>query len=608
MLNNLSIKTKVTAAFLLVLFASIALGVFANQRLGAVNDAAATMRDDFLPSTRAVGALGQMTMRYRQIEATAILAQTAEARAQEMATLRAIEEELKKEWAAYQPLISNDEERRLAEAMQQGWKAYAALDRDMAALLTKGDTAGAVELYRGAMRATFNSKVLDVIARDVELNVRAGTGAADAGEALYVSARTYIWIAMGLAALFCAAAGFAIITGVSGPIRRMTATMGRLAARDLKAEIEGAERKDEIGRMAAAVQVFKDAMIDGDRLAAEQEKLRAEQEAAKERERIAAEQARAEREAEKESRQQAEAAQRAAQEAEKERQRQIERARAERLNGLVAAFDRKASAMLKTVAAASTELQATATAMAGTAEEASRQSTAVAAATEEASANVATVATATEELSASVGEIGRQVTQSAQISARAVSEAEHTNQTIQGLAEAAEKIGQVVTLINDIAGKTNLLALNATIEAARAGEAGKGFAVVASEVKSLANQTARATEEIGQQIDGIQQATQEAVGAIADIAKVIGEISEINTAVASAIEEQGAATQEIARNVQQAAAGTQEVSSNIVGVTQAAADTGAAASQVLGAADALSRQSTELRQEVDQFLSEVKAA
>ncbi|MGB8274693.1 MAG: methyl-accepting chemotaxis protein [Alphaproteobacteria bacterium] len=254
------------------------------------------------------------------------------------------------------------------------------------------------------------------------------------------------------------------------------------------------------------------------------------------------------------------------------------------------------------VASASTEVESTAESLAATAEETSRQSTAVAAAAEQATGNVQTVASAAEELSSSVAEIGRQVAQSAKIANKAVEEAIRTDNTVRGLADAAQKIGEVVNLINDIAGQTNLLALNATIEAARAGEAGKGFAVVASEVKSLATQTAKATEEIAGQIGSIQTATNDAVAAIEGISATIKQINEIATTIASAVEEQGSATQEIARNVQQAAAGTTEVSSNITGVTQAASQTGDAAGQMLSAARELAANANTLRGEIDQFL------
>ncbi|MDD3651290.1 methyl-accepting chemotaxis protein [Immundisolibacter sp.] len=349
--------------------------------------------------------------------------------------------------------------------------------------------------------------------------------------------------------------------GLSRPIVALTGVMGRLADGDHGVDIPGTGRGDELGRMAQAVLVFQQNMI------------RARDLAAKE----AAEQAQRE-------------------------------ARTRAIEQLAAEFDREASQVMNTVASAATEMQATASSMTAAAEQTSVRSTAVAAACEQASANVQTVASAAEELSASIGEISRQVSHSAEIASTAVAEVERTNVQVQGLTEAAQRIGDVVQLITDIAGQTNLLALNATIEAARAGDAGKGFAVVASEVKSLANATARATEQITGQIAAVQQATREAVTAIQSIGSTIGQISEISTLIAAAVEQQGAATQEIAHNVVQASAGTSEVSSNIAGVSQAAASTGAAAEQVLGVASELSEQAELLRGKVEAFLAAVKAA
>jgi methyl-accepting chemotaxis protein len=360
--------------------------------------------------------------------------------------------------------------------------------------------------------------------------------------------------------LIILALAWTIGRGISRPVVQLADAMKRLSDGDKTVSVPVIGR-DEVAEMAHAFSVFKENMIKAEQLAA--------------------------------------------QEMEGQRQR-AERARM--IENLTNEFDRDVSLVLKTVASAATEMQATASSMTATAEETSRQSTVVANASEEASMNVQTVATATEELSASVSEISRQVTQSAGIAGRAVEDAERTNTQVKSLAEAAQKIGEVVSLINDIASQTNLLALNATIEAARAGEMGKGFAVVASEVKNLANQTARATEDIGTQIGGIQQATSEAVRAIQSIGQIIGQINDITTTIAAAVEEQGAATQEIARNVQQAAVGTQEVNTNIAGVSQAANMTGAAADQVLAAAGELSMQSETLRGKVETFLAAIKSA
>jgi methyl-accepting chemotaxis protein len=282
--------------------------------------------------------------------------------------------------------------------------------------------------------------------------------------------------------------------------------------------------------------------------------------------------------------------------------------RAQRLDALLRGFEARTAVLVSMVASAATELESTSRAMASTTGETVAQATNVAAAVEAASINVQTVASAAEELSASISEIARQVAQSSEIADRAVEDANRTDAIVKTLAEGAQKIGDVVGLISTIAGQTNLLALNATIEAARAGDAGKGFAVVASEVKSLANQTAKATDDISRQIAQIQLATKEAVTAIEAITQTIGEVSRIATAIAAAVEEQGAATQEIARNIHEAATGTQQVSVSIAGVSRGASETGAAATQVLDAAGELSKQAEGLSGDVQHFVAEVKAA
>ena len=378
-----------------------------------------------------------------------------------------------------------------------------------------------------------------------------------------IQAAEWIGVVTSLVAILLGAV-FAFVIGraISRPIIAMTTAMGELAKGNLDAEVPAMGRRDEIGQMAAAVQVFKENAIEVERLKQEQE------------------------EQDRRS-------------AEEKRQQMVE---------LADGFEASVRGVVDLVSSAATELQATAKDMSATAEQTSSQSTTVASASEEATTNVQTVASAAEELSASIQEISRQISESNQIAQGAVSNAESTNEEVQGLASAAQKIGDVVNLIRDIAEQTNLLALNATIEAARAGDAGKGFAVVASEVKSLANQTAKATEEIAGQVEGMQSATQGTVQSIEEITKVIARISENATAIASAIEEQNASTQEIARNVQQAASGTQEVQGNIVQVQSAAEQTGTSAGQVLSAASELSEQSEKLRGEVDRFVSGLRAA
>lgn len=559
--NNWSIRTKVAIAFGFVLAVTVSLGLVSLQRMSAVNDAAAEIRDDWLLGTRLLGDVAFNSMRYRQVEAAAVLASSDEARAKEADTLKSVVAAAAKAWTQYEPTITAGEERRLADQIKAGWSEYIALTPKLLDMAVKGDQKAATAFYTGEMRSVFNGKVMNPLHENIDLNTRGGQKAADEGAAIYASARVLVLVALALAAVLCVGAGLLIITGVSRPILRMTDSMGRLARHDLGTEIAGVGRKDEIGRMAEAVQVFKDSMIEADRLGTEQEKAREQ----------------------------------------KERRAKI-------VEEYIASFDRSVQDALNTLASASTEMRATAEGMSATAEETSRQATAVAAASEQASANVQTVASATEEMSASISEITRQVSQSNQIAGKAVEEAAKSTATVQGLASAAEKIGAVVQLINDIASQTNLLALNATIEAARAGEAGKGFAVVASEVKSLANQTAKATDEISQQISAMQGATNEAVEAIRGIDQTIGKMSEISTAIASAVEQQAAATREITRNTQEAAHGTQEVSRNVQGVTQAAGETGSAATQVLAASSELSRQSEVLKSQVSDFLEKIQAA
>ncbi len=343
------------------------------------------------------------------------------------------------------------------------------------------------------------------------------------------------------------------------PIHEITDTMGLLAEGTTDFTLEEVDDDNEIGEIARAVEVFRQNKIQADELTEKQH----QEQAVKER-------------------------------------------RAQALEDMSSRFEQEVSEVLAKVSEASQTMKATAEGMADTAEKTTERSSTVTTAAEQASANVQTVASAAEELSSSINEISSQVSQSSQIAGRAVRDAAHTDEQIQGLATAASKIGEVVALITDIADQTNLLALNATIEAARAGEAGKGFAVVASEVKNLANQTAKATEEISTQISGVQSATQSAVEAIQGIGKTIGEIDEIAATIASAVEEQGAATQEIARNVDQAASGTDEVTTNITGVNQAAEETGRASAQVLEAVGTLAMQSDAMSAQVRSFIQQVK--
>jgi methyl-accepting chemotaxis protein len=350
---------------------------------------------------------------------------------------------------------------------------------------------------------------------------------------------------------------------ISKPVVGLCAGMRELADGNFQVVLPGLGRGDEVGDMAQAVETFK---------VKAEEKARADAEAKMKQDQIAAQQRKAD------------------------------------MHRLADAFEAAVGEIVETVSSASTELEASASTLTATAERSKHVTTTVAAASEEASTNVNSVASATEELSSSVNEISRQVQDSARMAIDAVGQARNTTERVSELSKAAARIGDVVELINTIAGQTNLLALNATIEAARAGEAGRGFAVVASEVKALAEQTAKATGEIGQQISGIQSATQDSVNAIKEISGTIERLSEISSTIAAAVEEQGAATQEISRNVQQAAQGTQLVSANITDVQRGAGETGSASSQVLSAAQSLSSNSNRLKLEVGKFLNTVRAA
>ena len=560
-LENISIKAKVISAFAVVLVTTVVLGLFASNRMGAVNTYAGEVADNWLPATSILGEIKFKTMRYRQRQAAFVLFTTEEQRAKEVDNLKGINVDIEKDFSHLEKILtSNHQSTKNLEGFRAEWSKYVATQPQLGVEARESGLIAATTYYNTVQKDAHDA--FKVILQDeIDAFVSGGQAATAAGAATYDSARVWIFVALALSAALCILAGFTIIATVSTPVQAMTVAMKRLADHDLTTDINGIERRDEIGSMAAAVQVFKDNMIKGDELAALQA-------------------------AENEAKQ----------------------ARAARLESLTSAFESKVGVLVGSLSAAATEMESTAGAMTSLAEQGNSKAMNVATAAEQTSANVQTVATATEELSASIQEISQQVTNSSRIATQAVEDARATDAIVQELAVGAQKIGEIIQLINDIAGQTNLLALNATIEAARAGDAGKGFAVVASEVKSLATQTARATDEISAQIMQIQNATGQVVTAISGIGTTIQEMSEIASAIASAVEEQGAATLEISRNVQQAAQGTEDVTRSIVDVRQASTDTGAASEQVLGAAGELSRNSNELSREVDEFLEGVKAA
>jgi methyl-accepting chemotaxis protein len=559
-LNNLKIPHKLLAAFggLLLLFAANSILTFSLvSEMDAASDEITTT---WMPGVMAAGELEKQALQHRRYELTHILSTDAQSMAEVDRQVEGVRKAIVEARRNYEAQASTPEARRLYDAFVVKLNKYYEISDRMLTFSRRNDNEQAFALQRGEGRMLFRDIVED-LNQLVAVNAAGATAARAHQDAVADNVRLTLKIAVVVLSILAAGFGWLLRNAIAVPITAMTGAMLKLAEGDKASEIPARGRGDEIGSMAEAVQVFKDNAIRADRLAAERQAEQAAREA-----------------------------------------------RAQAIEHLTGQFDQAVSGALGVVSGAATEMEATAQAMSANAEQTNRQAAAVAAATEQASTSVETVAAAAEELSASITEIGRQVEQSMTVARVAATEAGQTNDTVQGLAEASARIGTVVNLINDIASQTNLLALNATIEAARAGEAGKGFAVVAHEVKSLANQTARATEEIAGQIGTVQTATAQAVKAIGGIVERIGEINHIATAIASAVEEQSAATSEIARNVQQAAAGTQEVSTNIGSVTQAASETGSAAGEVLASARSLSREAVQLNAVVERFLHDVRGA
>jgi methyl-accepting chemotaxis protein len=559
-LNNMKITGKLVVAFaaLILLFGINA--AISMAQLAAMNAASTDITINWMPSVVALDNLEKMILEHRRFELSHILANSEADIAAADKTILDYRGKIEETSKGYEKLISSKEEQGLYDEFRRRMAIYYATSDKVLAFSRQNQDSEAIAILKTEGRAAFEA-MDGALNQDIELNAKGAAAADKTQNDSYATARLMGLLCLGAAVALSLVVGGILRGAIAKPIVAMTDAMGRLAEGDTATPIPAQGRGDEIGAMAAAVQVFKDNAIRANRLAAEKEAEQAAREA---------------------------------------RTHAIER--------LTTEFDRAVTASLSVVSGAAGGLESTAQGLSANADQTNRQATIVAAATEEASTSVETVAAAAEELASSIAEIGRQVEHSNKVSRAASSEASRTNETVKGLAESSARIGEVVSLITDIASQTNLLALNATIEAARAGDAGKGFAVVANEVKNLANQTSRATDEIGTQITAVQTATSAAVAAIAGIVGRIEEINQIATAIASAVEQQSAATTEIARNIQQAAQGTQEVSSNIAGVTQAAGETGSAAAEVLSSARSLSRQAADLKGVVDGFLHGVQAA
>jgi methyl-accepting chemotaxis protein len=558
-LTRFSISAKLFAivSFLFLVIAII--GGFAFLQMRSINMAAQDIQAQWLPSVRWIGEMRVQSARFRAVLRDYLILPDTE-RADIDKNLAARKADFEKAAKAYQPLVSSPAERDLAEQLEKQWQAFIASSLDVQSLAAKGDVAGAKDLNAGKV-VPIGRAMDQTLAKLVELNDNGAEAAGQSAEATYLTAIRLMVVILGGAIVFGLGAAIYMVRDIRRGIGSILKPMGQLTDGELSVEIPHRGENTEIGRIATALQVFKEALVG----------QKASDDAA--------------------------AADRAA-----------SAAQAQRVSAATGEFEAMIGELVRSLASASTELEASASSLSATADHSEKLTTMVAAASEEASTNVQAVASATEQLSSSVNEISRQVQESARMANDAVDQARKTNDRVEELSKAAARIGDVVELINTIAGQTNLLALNATIEAARAGEAGRGFAVVASEVKALAQQTAKATGDIGQQISDIQAATQESVGAIREISGTIEKLSEISSTIAAAVEEQGAATQEISRNVQQAALGTQQVSSHITDVERGASETGSASSQVHSAARSLAGESDRLKNQVEKFLSTVRAA
>jgi methyl-accepting chemotaxis protein len=562
MLVNYSIRAKITAVVALLLVAIAGMGLLAVRNMRAINASTVDIATNWLPSVRALGELRAGISSYRNVIREHMLAEQAGEKLAAEKTLATVAETNTKIRRGYEALISSPEERALYEEWVRLWDSYKKGTEEVMALSRRD--AGKIPHDAHELNSTVNKIAIEadvILKKDIDLNNAGADKAARDAADNYTFAFAMLASILGVAIVIGIAVGAYLVRDVSRGIASIVAPMQALGGGDLTAQIPHRGEPTEIGAMADSLQVFKEALI---------------------------------------------AKQAADEAAAVDAEAKIERGR--RVDGITRDFESMIGEIVNTVSSASTQLEASAATLTATAERSQELTTAVAAASEEASTNVQSVASATEELTSSVNEISRQVQESARIANDAVGQAQRTNDLVGELSQAASRIGDVVELINTIAGQTNLLALNATIEAARAGEAGRGFAVVAFEVKALAEQTAKATGEIGQQITGIQAATQGSVAAIKEIGLTIGRISEISSTIAAAVEEQGAATQEISRNVQQAAQGTQQVSTNITDVQRGASETGSASSQVLSAAQSLSGDSNRLKLEVGKFLDSVRAA
>jgi methyl-accepting chemotaxis protein len=558
-ISRLSISAKLFAivSFLFLVIAII--GGFAFMQMRAINAAAHDIQAQWLPSVRWVGEMRVQSARFRAVLRDHLIVADAE-RADVDKNLAARKADFETAAKAYRPLISSPAERELADQLEKQWQSFTGESAEVQSLASKGDIAAAKDI--NAKKVVPTGRAMDAtLAKLVELNDKGAEAAGQGADATYRSAILLMAVILGGAIVLGLGAAIYMVRDIRHGIGSILKPMGQLTDGELSVAIPHQGEATEIGRIASALQIFKEALI----------AKKVSDEAAK------AEDA-------------------------------IKAARAQRIGTATGNFEAMIGELVGSLSSASTELEASAMTMTKTSDATMSLSDSAASASRAVTENIQAVAAATEEITSSVNEIGRQVHESNRIASTAVSQAQKTDESIARLSLAAGRINDVVKLITEVAEQTNLLALNATIEAARAGEAGRGFAVVASEVKALATQTAKATSEIDTQVADMQAATAETVAAIKEIGSTITLISEVSSAIAAAVEQQGAATQEIARNVQQSAQLSTQVASEVTEVKRGSSETSAASGEVLTAAHSLARESDHLRSQVETFLDTVRAA
>jgi methyl-accepting chemotaxis protein len=554
---SISAKLYAIVSFLFLVIATI--GGFAFLQMRTINMVAQDIHAQWLPSVRWVGEMRVQSARFRAVLRDHLIVPDAE-RADVDRNLSARKADFEKAAKAFRPLISSPAERDLADQLEQQWQSFSIASADVQSLANKGDIAAAKDV--NAKKVVPTGRAMDAtLAKLVELSDNGADAAGQSAEATYWGAIRLMAAILGGAIVLGLGAAIYMARDIRRGIGSILTPMGQLTDGELAVEIPHQGETTEIGRIAGALQIFKQALI-----------------AKKASDDLA----------------QADTA--------------VKAARAQRISAAAGDFEAMIGEMVGSLASASTELEASATTMTKTSDLTMSLSNSAASASRAVTENIQAVAAATEEITSSVNEISRQVQESSRIAGTAVTQAQKTDASIAKLSLAASRINDVVKLISEVAAQTNLLALNATIEAARAGEAGRGFAVVASEVKALATQTSKATADIDAQVADMQSATADTVAEIREISSTIMLISEVSSAIAAAVEQQGAATQEIARNVQQSAQLATQVASEVTEVSHGSSETSSASGQVLAAAQSLAGESDRLKSQVGKFLNTVRAA